>query len=105
MGARCAPLVLERKECGLVQFAGATSGSAGAKAREALWAAICFNMSVADWRGVSQIISMLIACPQSLHVMRVPPAMLLVVVYMPQAYSLLAASAEDIGTAPKEGHH
>ena len=48
---------------------------------------------------------MLIACPQSLHVMRVPPAMLLVVVYMPQAYSLLAASAEDIGTAPKEGHH
>jgi hypothetical protein len=29
---------------------------------------------------------MLIVCPQSLHVMRVPPAMFLVVVYMPQAY-------------------
>jgi hypothetical protein len=59
-------------------------------------------MSVADWSGVSQIMFMLIACPQSLHVIRVPPAMLLVVVYMPQAYSLLGASAEGIGTAPTD---
>jgi len=36
---------------------------------------------------------MLIACPQSLHVVRVPPAMLLVVVYTPQDYALLVASA------------
>src|ERR1035438_2009241 len=53
--SRCAPLVPKGLEQGLVQFAGATSGSADAKAREALWAAICFNMFVADWRGVSQI--------------------------------------------------
>jgi hypothetical protein len=56
--------------------------STGAKAREALWAAMCFNMSVADWIGSSHILFMLIACPQSLHVIKVPPANL-VVVYMP----------------------
>jgi len=32
--------------------------------------------------GFSQIVFMLIACPQSLHVIKVPPAMFLVVVYM-----------------------
>jgi hypothetical protein len=42
---------------------------------------------------------MLIACPQSLHVIRVPPAMLLVVVYMSQDYALLVARAEGIRTA------
>jgi hypothetical protein len=56
-------------------------------------------MSVADWRGFSQILFMLIACPQSLHVIRVPPAMLLVVVYMPQDYASSVASAESIRTA------
>lgn len=52
--------------------------------------------------GVLQIVFMLIACPQSLHVIRVPPTILLVVVYMPQAYALLRASAEGIGTAPTD---
>jgi hypothetical protein len=42
---------------------------------------------------------MLIACPQSLHVIRVPPEMLLVVVYMPQDYASSVASAEGIRTA------
>ena len=46
---------------------------------------------------------MLIACPQSLRVIKVPPAMFLVVVYMSQGYASLAASREGIGTPPKEG--
>ncbi len=32
---------------------------------------------------VGRILFMLIACPQSLHVIKVPPAMFLVVVYIP----------------------
>jgi len=48
---------------------------------------------------------MLIAWPDSPHVVRVPPALLLVVVYMIQDYASLMGAAEGIGTAPKEGHH
>jgi hypothetical protein len=44
---------------------------------------MCFRMSVADCSGFSHILFMLTACPQSLHVIKVPPAMFLVVVYMP----------------------
>ena len=62
---------------------GRTPLSTTAKAREALWAAMCFKMSVADRIGLSQILFMLIACPQSLHVIKVSPAMFLVVLYMP----------------------
>ena len=57
--------------------------STEAKAWEALWVAMCFRMSVADCSGVWHILFMLTACPQSLHVIKVPPAMFLVVVYMP----------------------
>ena len=67
---------------GKASFSGGVTRPTAAKAREALWAAICFKMSVAAWMGFSQILFMLIACPQSLHVIRVPPAMFLVVVYM-----------------------
>ena len=56
-------------------------------------------------RGFAQILFMLIAWPQSLHVVRVPRALLLVVVYMIQDYASLMGAAEGIGTAPKEGHH
>jgi hypothetical protein len=66
-----------------VAFGSATATcSTGAKARDALWAAMCFNMSVADWIGSSHILFMLIPCPQSLHVIKVPPAVFLIVVYM-----------------------
>jgi hypothetical protein len=62
---------------------GRMSGSTAAKAREALWAAICFNMSVAARMGFSQILFTLIACPQSLQIMVVSPAMVRVLMYMP----------------------
>src|SRR5271166_1321288 len=58
------------------------TGTTGRKAREALWEAMCFNIFVADCRGVSQILFMLIAYPQSLQVVSVPPAVFLVVMYM-----------------------
>jgi hypothetical protein len=45
---------------------------------------------------------MLIVCPQSLQVMRVPLAMFLVVVYMAQAYALLVTSAEAFNTVTAE---
>jgi hypothetical protein len=69
--------------------AGKVSTSGRPKAREALWLAICFNMSVADWRGVSQILFMLIACPQSLHIIRVRPAIFLLVLYITLSYASL----------------
>jgi hypothetical protein len=48
---------------------------------------------------------MLIACPQTLHVIKVPPAMFLVVVYIPQGYASVASSDEGIGTAPNEANY
>ena len=39
-------------------------------------------MSVADCRGVLQSVFMLIASPQSLHTIKVPPTILLVIVYI-----------------------
>jgi hypothetical protein len=69
------------------------------KARAALWAAICFSMSVAACIGLSQILLTLIACPQVLQIMEVPPAMVLVLMYMPQDYASIAGRAEGIRTA------
>ena len=78
---------------------GRTTLSIAANAREALWAAMCFSMSVAACIGLSQILLTLITCPQSLQVMEVPPAMVLVLMYMPQDYASIAGRAEGIGTA------
>jgi hypothetical protein len=52
--------------------------------------------------GLSHILFMLISCPQSLQVMEVPPAIFLILMYMPQAHALLVAGAEGIGTATCE---
>jgi hypothetical protein len=62
---------------------GRMSRSTVAKAREALCAAICFSMSVAACIGLSQILLVLIECPQSLQIMEVPPAIVRVLMYMP----------------------
>jgi hypothetical protein len=56
-------------------------------------------MSVAACIGLSQILLTLIACPQFLQIMEVPPAMVLVLMYMPQDYASIAGRAEGIGTA------
>jgi hypothetical protein len=67
---------------GTVSGSGRATHLTEAKAREAVWVAMCFRMFVADCSGVSHILFMLTACPQSLQVIKVPPAMFLVVVYM-----------------------
>src|SRR5712671_7720766 len=73
--------------------------SATAKVREVLWAAMCFSMSVAACIGLSQILLTLIAWPQFLQIMDVPPAIVLVLMYMPQDYASIAGRAEGIRTA------
>ena len=72
--------------------------AATAKAREALWAAMCFSLSVAARIGLSHILLTLIARPQFLQIMEVP-AMVLVLMYMPQDYASIAGRAEGNGTA------
>ena len=78
------------------------TGSGTAKAREALWADMCFNMSAAAWMGFSQILFMLIACPQSLQVITVLPVIFLVVVYIPRYYASLPSSAGRDGPTTNE---
>ena len=57
---------------------------------------MCFNMLFADWSGFSQSLFMLIASPQSMHVMKVPPAIFLVV-YIALAYTSLSAKRNTSG--------
>jgi hypothetical protein len=84
---------------GIISGSGSITPSATAKAREALCAAMCFSMSVAACIGFSQILLMLIECPQFLQIMDVPPAMVLVLMYMPQDYASIVGRAEGIGPA------
>jgi hypothetical protein len=69
------------------------------KAREALWAAMCFSMSVADRIRPSQIWFTLIECPQFLQIIEIPPAMVFVLMNMSQGYTSIAGSAAGIGPA------
>jgi hypothetical protein len=54
----------------------------------------------ADSSGVSHIVLMPTACPQSLQVIKVAPAIFLVAMYIFESYALLAGRARSVGTAP-----
>ena len=68
---------------------GTMTPAAFAKARDALWMAMCFNISVADCRGFSQSSLMPMECPQSLQVIAFP-----VVMYITQGYALVPSRAD-----------
>ncbi len=61
-------------------------------------------MSIAARMGFSQIWFMLIACPQSVQVITVPPVTFLIVLYISQEYALIPPVRRRIGAATNERH-